>query len=404
MSFSISRSFVYGAWMVASLFYAFQYILRVMPNIMIKEIMQTFGMSEAHFGQFSGIYYIGYALSHIPLGLVLDRFGPRKIMTGAILLSIAGLLPLTYSDSAILAIIGRLCTGIGSSAAILSVFCIIRTTFPAKLFSRMLSFSVTIGLLGAIYGGGPVSALQNSYGSSFVISLFTLFGVGLAGISYWMIPNTTTRAQTGILAQIFTVTKNVKFVVTCTLAGFFVGPLEGFADVWGTTFLESTYGYDKTTCASFTSLIFVGMCFGAPLLSIISEKVLSPLSTIIGAGIVMAVCFSALLCIPCKIVTLSCMFILVGVASAYQILAISQASLYVPEAMAGFSCAVANMIIMLFGYLFHTTIGMLISQFGGVQSPQAILVGMSVIPLMLWIGTLGFCVLLKKEKTVTQTI
>ena len=73
------------------------------------------------------------------------------------------------------------------------------------------------------------------------------------------------------------------------------GPLEGFADVWGTAFLKQVYGFEGTVAASLPSMIFIGMCFGAPVLSLIAEKMGGYLATIIGAGLLMAVIFAALL-------------------------------------------------------------------------------------------------------------
>src|SRR5205085_4252833 len=112
---SSSRMVAWTIWIIASIFYAYQYILRVMPNIMLDDIMQQFHIDAATFGQFSGIYYIGYSLMHLPIGIMLDRFGPRKVMTGCILLAVAGLLPLIFADHWLFPIAGRLLIGMGSS-------------------------------------------------------------------------------------------------------------------------------------------------------------------------------------------------------------------------------------------------------------------------------------------------
>src|SRR5215213_258326 len=125
-SFSNSRIIAWAVWMIASVFYAYQYILRVMPSIMLDDIMQQFHIGAAVFGQFSGVYYIGYSLMHLPIGIMLDRYGPRKIMTGCILLTVIGLLPIIYAQSWMYPILGRALIGIGSSAAILGTFKIIR--------------------------------------------------------------------------------------------------------------------------------------------------------------------------------------------------------------------------------------------------------------------------------------
>lgn len=399
---SNSRSIAWMVWIIASVFYAYQYILRVMPNIMINDIMQQFDINAATFGQFSGVYYIGYSLMHLPVGIMLDRFGPRKVMTGCILLTVAGLMPLIFSDYWVYPIAGRFLIGLGSSAAILGVFKIIRLTFSEKLFPRMLSLSVTIGLIGAIYGGGPVSYMREVFGYHTVIQIFAAAGVLLAIVTYWIVPNMKTPSQGTVISDVKEVLSNKKVIWSCICAGLMVGPLEGFADVWGTVFLKQVYGFDGTLAASLPSMIFVGMCFGAPMLSLVADKIGSYLITIIGAGIAMAASFSVLLTWHLTPSVLSLNFVLVGVCCAYQILAIYKASTYAREEVAGLTTAVANMIIMIFGYAFHATIGGIINSMGGPSVSQALVYGVSVIPIALCVGTSGFIILFTREKSMEK--
>lgn len=395
---SSSRMAAWGIWLVASIFYAYQYILRVMPNIMLDDIMQQFNIGAAAFGQFSGIYYIGYSLMHLPIGIMLDRYGPRKVMTGCILMTVAGLMPLIFSDHWFYPIAGRLLIGMGSSAAILGVFKIIRMTFSEKLFPRMLSFSVMIGLTGAIYGGAPVSYMREVFGFHFVTYLFASIGIILALFTYWIIPEVKSEEQTSVMSDIWQVISNKRVVWTCVFAGLMVGPLEGFADVWGTKFLSSVYKFDRVMAASLPSMIFIGMCFGSPLLNFIAEKIGNYLAAIIGSGIVMAIVFISLIVFQLSVEVLSISFIVTGICSAYQILAIYKASTYVSEKVAGLTTALANMIIMTFGYVFHTTIGGVINMAGGAHSAAALELGMIAIPIGLLIGTTGFYALLLSDK------
>ncbi|ETO92079.1 MFS transporter [Legionella oakridgensis] len=389
----ISQSLVWFVWLIASIFYAYQYLLRVMPNIMLVDLMQQFNIDTTIFGQFSGIYYIGYSLMHLPIGIMLDRYGPRKVMTGCILLTVIGLLPIIFAKQWMYPILGRALIGIGSSAAILGVFKIIRMTFTEQRFTRMLSFSVTIGLAGAIYGGGPVSYMCALWGYKAVVQLFAAIGLVLACITYFIVPDIKSNHKATILADIKAVFTNRKVLLVCFSAGMMVGPLEGFADVWGSQFLKHIYGFETTTANYLPSIIFVGMCFGAPVLSLIAEKTGYYLGTIIGAACAMFIIFTLLVTGGLTIESITIDFILVGIGCSYQILAIYKASTYVSENIAGLTTAVANMIIMSFGYAFHSIIGFIIHAYGGPEVHQSFAYGISVIPITLFLGMMGFLAL-----------
>jgi predicted MFS family arabinose efflux permease len=403
-SISKSQTVVWSVWIIASVFYAYQYILRVMPSIMLDNIMQQFHIDAATFGQFSGIYYIGYSLMHLPIGIMLDRFGPRKVMTGCTLLTVVGLLPLIFAEHWVYPIVGRLLIGMGSSAAILGVFKIVRMLFSEARFPRMLSFSVTIGLIGAIYGGGPVSYMCEAWGCNTVVQIFAWMGVALAAITYWIVPDVKNAWQSTVLSDIKEVLTNRRVMGTCIFAGLMVGPLEGFADVWAAAFFKTVYGFEGGVAASLPSLIFIGMCFGSPVLTLIAEKVGGFLPTIIGAGVAMALSFFALLTFPLTKGVISLSFVAAGVCCAYQILAIYKASTYVREQVVGLTTAMANMIIMVFGYGFHTMIGSIVNALGGPGSSKAFVWGISVIPIALCLGVLGFVFLWIFEKEAAKEV
>lgn len=400
MSFSTStsRTLAWGIWIIGSIFYAYQYILRVMPNILLGDIMEQFDISAATFGQFSGVYYIGYSLMHLPLGIMLDRYGPKKVMTICILFTVVGLMPLLFAEHWVYPILGRFLIGLGSSCAILGVFKIIRLSFDPERFPRILSLSVMIGLIGAIYGGGPVSYMRDTFGYQAVVQILAFAGLFLAGITYWMIPNVKNSSEKTVFSDIKEVLTNGRVVLACIFAGLMVGPLEGFADVWGTLFLKQAYGFEGTLAASMPSMIFVGMCFGAPILSLIADKMGSYPATIIAAGITMTACFALLLIwqLPSGFLTFN--FIVVGVCCAYQILAIYQASTYVRDQVSGLTTAIANMIIMLFGYAFHSAIGGIINWMGGPSTSQALIYGTAIIPITLAMGAGGFIALFIRER------
>ena len=87
----VSRNFVI-LWCVANSFFAFQFIMRLSTGVLREQIMLDFQVDASMFGSLSGCYYLGYGLSQIPFGLLLDRFSYRIIASLAILCTAIGAL------------------------------------------------------------------------------------------------------------------------------------------------------------------------------------------------------------------------------------------------------------------------------------------------------------------------
>lgn len=399
---TISPYQAWSMWAVASLFYAYQYVLRVLPNIIMPDLLTHFNTNAMEFGQFAGLYYIGYAGAHIPLGIWLDRTSPKIVIPICIILTVTGIAPLLISDTMAAANIGRFIMGIGSSGAILGAFKVIRLGFPENQFNRMLGLCVTVGLLGALYGGLPVKHLLETNHWQTVVLYFCWIGVALAVLAKVLIPKAhkATVVTNNIISDITQVLKNKSVIIVCVCSGLMVGPLEGFADVWGAGFLQSLYNVPATNAAGMTSLIFLGMCFGAPGLTYLADRLGTHINVIIFSGLFMMAVFIAMLMGLGTPELISILLTVVGVCCAYQIIGIYVASTYVRERLVGLTTAVANMIIMMFGYVFHSTIGLLMGehQHDGNFDPGQYQFGLSVIPVALGIAVIGFAIQKCKKK------
>jgi MFS family permease len=144
-------------------------------------------------------------------------------------------------------------------------------------------------------------------------------------------------------------------------------------------------------------MIFIGMCFGAPVLNFMAEKLKDYIKTVIISGVAMLLVFLALVANALNTAGLTVGFIIVGVCSAYQILAIYKASTYVSENSVNLATALANMIIMIFGYVFNGAIGTVVSMCGKYGESFAFCCGIMVIPAALLLGTLGFVLVLNMD-------
>src|SRR3990172_8928302 len=73
-------------WFLATSFFAYQFIMRVFTGLCVPEIMSKFHIDATEFGLLSSLYYYGYADMQIPVAYLLDRFGPRLVISLSCLL------------------------------------------------------------------------------------------------------------------------------------------------------------------------------------------------------------------------------------------------------------------------------------------------------------------------------
>jgi MFS family permease len=364
------------------------------------DIVKKYSLTPEAFGQFSGVYYLGYSLAHVPIGIALDRIGPKRTVPIFVLMTALGIVPLMLSEVWSFSILGRIIMGIGSSGAILSVFKVVQVAFEEKKFSRVLSFSVTVGLLGAIYGGAPIHLLREKFGFESILAGLVIVGIALSLLAFFVIPShrSSTRA-TSVISDFKLLFGNREVVYLCILAGLMVGPLEGFADVWGTQYLKVNYGLDTGVAAAMPSFIFLGMCFGGPVLCYLAEQKNRHLEVVLGSALAMAGVFASMLSFRLSTSLLTPLFLIVGMCCAYQILMIYKISTLVGPNLTGMASAVANMMIMIFGYVFHSSMGWLIGVFGGFEDARSLSIGVAIIPVSLFVSALGLASYILSKKS-----
>jgi predicted MFS family arabinose efflux permease len=406
MDNTTNRISIWLAWFTVSVFYAYQYILRILPNVLMPEIMKRFHIDADIFEQFTDIYYIAYIGMHLPIGTWLDRKGPKYVIPSCIFISVAGVLPLLYSDSWVMAYIAIALIGFGSCGAILGLFKVVHLGFPENKFSRMLGIGVAIGLLGASYGSQPVSELFAIYGYERVIRYIIYIGLALAVVSYFTMPQArgVRNDEIDFKKDFSALWKKKKIFLIGIFAGLMIGPLEGFADAWGTSFLETVYAFNKDQATFLSSLIFLGMCVGASIISYIANKTRCYYSVIILSAFFMAGAFLLILFTKVNMNLLILLLFVIGLFCAYQVLAVYKSITYVKEGLVGLATATVNMIFMSFGYFFHSIIGRILQATGGgkivdgvpIYSANSFIYGVSVIPIALILGAFGFLWMRKK--------
>lgn len=388
-------------WFCITLFYCYQYILRALPNIIMPDLMNKYDVGASEFSSFAGMYYMGYVLVHIPVGILLSRFGARTILPIFIAFTALGLVPLAYSDSWTFVIIGRVLTGIGASAAIVGALQMFRIIYPDK-FSRMLGFMVFFGLITVVYSGSSLTNVIQLIGIDATITILLYSGIVLAVFTYLLMPRSSEETSpSSVLMDVKATLGNPKILAASFFAGLMIGPLEGFADAWGSIFMITVYNLEKTVADSITFSVFLGMGIGCLILPYIADKTKMYFGVTIASGLAMVPAFIYILSGTATVNGLYCSCIVAGVFCAYQVVIISKIATFVSEQRSGVAAAIANMIIMTFGVIFHKFIGITLDwQWDGEMveniksySVDAFTSSLMIIPTATTIAIIGFIIM-----------
>ena len=99
---AVSRSQATIAFALGTLFFGYAFVQRVSPSVMTDELMREFAVGGAALGSLSAFYFYAYASIQLPVGMLTDRFGPRKLMSFTAALCALASVGFALSDSCLL--------------------------------------------------------------------------------------------------------------------------------------------------------------------------------------------------------------------------------------------------------------------------------------------------------------
>ncbi len=280
-----SRALPWIIWGLAAVFYAYEYFLQVSPSVMVHELMRGFSINATALGNLIALYVYAYACMQIPAGLLLDCIGPRRLLTAASATCVVGAFLFGIAHVLWMAQLGRLLIGFGSAFAAIGTFKLATIWFPANRFAFLAGLTLTIGMMGAVFGSAPLAVLVEHV--TWRQSMMILAGSGvLVSSMIWLvvrdspnyfIPSALQKVDEHktslreILASLSYLFKQPQTWLIAIYGGLMFAPTPAFAGLWGTSFLMTKYHVPKVAAASATSMIFIGWAIGSPVFGFISD-------------------------------------------------------------------------------------------------------------------------------------
>ena len=359
--------------LMGGLFYCYEFVLRIIPGALQSELSEAFGnISAATFGQLAALYYFAYSPMQLPVGMLMDRFGPRRLLSFACLCCTFGSLLFSYSGSLGLAGIGRFLVGFGSSFAFVGVLSLAVQWLPRRYFSLVTGLVTTLGMLGIVYGEVKITQLVGTLGLPHVLGMMVVIGAGLTVLILLVVRDGPggSHAKT-ISPKLFF--KNVVRVLLSPqvwLIGL-VGAclytsLSVFGELWGKSYLEQAHHLTKIQAAQTISMVFLGWAIGAPLAGYWSDRTGRRVFPLVVGAIFSLISISLVLyATDLSFYALNVLLLVYGIASGTEIIVFIMAkeNSGVDE-LSGTVFAAANMIVTLGGVIFQPLVGILLDTFG----------------------------------------
>src|SRR3990167_2464602 len=344
---------------VAALFYCYEFILRILPGALQAELSAAFGnISATAFGQISAAYYFAYSPMQLPVGMLMDRYGPRRLLIFACLCCTLGSWFFMQTDSISLSSFGRFLVGFGSSFAFVGVLTLALHWLPRKYFSFAAGLITTLGMLGLVYGEVKIADIALSMGWKHVLYLTVIGGFGLNFIIFLVVRDAPVSYinHTNSARVFFNHVKIILFDPQIWIIGV-IGAclytsLSVFGELWGQTYLEQAHHLSKLEAAHAVSALFLGWAVGAPIFGYISDRSGHRLLLLIIGAIMSLICIGFILYytgIP--YIILNILLFAYDVFSATEIIIFIMGKENSMHELSGTAFAVVNMIVTLGGVI-----------------------------------------------------
>ena len=260
-------------WSLSAVAFGYAFFQRVAPSVMVSDLMETFSVGAAVLGQLSAFYFYPYALLQIPIGVLLDRFGARVLLSGAMALAAIGSIAFGLASSLELAYAGRFLIGVGSAVGFIGSMALATQWFPLHRFALLAGLAMLMGMVGGFAGQAPLAALITIFGWRATMVASGGAAAGLAIAIALVVRNSprpsierpARRQQWAELRSgLSQAVRSREIWLIAVVATSMSGPMLAFGGLWGVPYLVVAYDLPRPQAALLVSMMLVGWAVGAP--------------------------------------------------------------------------------------------------------------------------------------------
>lgn len=175
--FRFSASVVYLSWAATVFFYFYQYIFKIMPEVMAVDMSIDFKLSSKYLAFFGSLYLYSYGVAQIPLGILMDRYGVKKTLVWAISTCIVGGVITSYFGTYYSATLGRIITGCAAGAALIASIKLVIDYLPEERKAIMVGGCFAVGVISPVILTTPLLDMTDFFDWNSTYLYISMFGL-----------------------------------------------------------------------------------------------------------------------------------------------------------------------------------------------------------------------------------
>ncbi len=359
-----------AAWLLAAVYYFYQYALRSAPAVMMPQLTDAFQLSALGAASLVGLFYYGYSPFSLVAGAALDRLGPKTVVPiGALMVGVGSLL--FGSGNLTAANIGRLMQGAGGVFALVGAVYIASKNFPASSAATLIGATQMFGMAGGSAGQfvvGPMIGAGLEWSTFWMV--MGAVGLLLSAVLFFLLPQQTTkgggdnwiRSAARAMAVVF---KNPQSILCGLIAGLLFIPTTIFDMIWGVRYMQEARGAEFGSAVIHSATVPLGWIIGCPLLGFVSDRLGRRKPVIVAGGLLLLACLAWILYGRAEIFPPYTIGILAGLGSGAAMLPYTVIKEANPPEYSGTATGVINFLNFTFSALLGPVFGWLFQSMSG---------------------------------------
>lgn len=371
-SFFTPKGQAWFIWTLGAVLYLYSFMIRVSPAVMQPELRESLQLTAPQLGSALSVYYFIYAPMQLLVGILFDRFGARRLLLGAGFLTALGCFILAGASSRDGLMLARGMQGFGSSFCFTGSLFLASLWFSNKKMAMISGLTTTLGMIGAICGEAPFSALVDGLGIRPTLMAAGGMGLSLTALLFFGIPKHSPKESIGqnfsqLGKDIGSVMRNPQTWIIGSIGGCLYLGIPFLAELWGVEFIMKSLSVSRKAAATSVSFLYMGWMIGAPFSGIISDRIRSRKKMLQWSTFWCTLLFLSFAYIPIQSLSFySILLFLCGLAASSEILIFIACVEANVERVRATAIATANMIVMIIGAIAQAFAGEIMDRFAAI--------------------------------------